>query len=306
MKRIKFFSWKRSQFLITIWLLSVYMLCSCVSTPPQIYSDGKYKVINTNSKFKQTDFYLTDFFVKDIKNNYLIDFNEIIFDIIKQNATNSHPDIFVDTYNDEHPKPTYKEQIVICENEEVSASPETKWYIIWYEKCGEKSSTVYYYDLMIDAKNYGADFYDALDYLAKKEASISEITKQIEYYEWVLNNCVAPTIERSKTVAVPQEIQERVWNPGGVRLNTVDGSIGEPGHWEVRTKIVYVKEIQYYTEPNPNYNPQKVAEAKTKLPDLRENLEINQKIIDANSLLNFLPFNIFYRDDKNEKLIELL
>ena len=57
----------------------------------------------------------------------------------------------------------------------------------------------------------------------------------------------------------------------------------------------YVRVTQHYTEPNPNYNPQAVSNAKKMLPVQQQKLqETNQNISKAIAQLrNLVPYKVY-------------
>ncbi len=226
--------------------------------------DDGSKTISSKSSLKEKDFTGTDFFVTNIPNPYYKDFNEMVFTWIKKNlgAKEFYP------HDSENPKPSYKEAIHLYPCEDNS-------FEVIYEKVEKKGSTVYFFFLCYDKQADDEQFRHDL-------ASIEQMKKDLEKDKWIIENCSSPTIHKSRVVSVPRTVQKQVWVPGTAGAYSArDGKIyGSDGQWVTQTYTVYVDEVQYYNEPNPNYNPTEVSNAKMRyslsqdmLKEFEENLE---------------------------------
>jgi len=94
---------------------------------------------------------------------------------------------------------------------------------------------------------------------------INECEENIQFCNETIQRCSNPTIQKSRVVEVPYTVTEQIWHPGsgGRRTNSSFGSSeGTPSYTETRTYTAYRNEIEYYTVPDPNYDPAAVAEAK--------------------------------------------
>ena len=214
-----------------------------------VYDYGR-KIISSKSSLKEKDFTGTDFFVTNIPNPYYKDFNEMIFTWIKKNLGEKefYP------RDSESTKPSYKEAIEIHPCGDNS-------FGIEYEKVEKKGSAIYYFTLCYDKQADDAQFREDL-------AFIEQMKKDLEKDKWIIENCSSPTIQKSRVVSVPRTVQKQVWVPGTASVYSArDGKIyGSDGQWVTQTYTVYVDEVQYYNEPNPNYNPTEVSNAKIRYP----------------------------------------
>lgn len=94
---------------------------------------------------------------------------------------------------------------------------------------------------------------------------INECEENIQLCNETIQRCSNPTIQKSRVVEVPYTVTERIWHPGsgGRRTNSSFGSSEmTPGYYETRQYTAYRSETEYYTVPDPNYDPAAVAQAK--------------------------------------------
>ena len=285
---------------VVFLVLTPFFMMGCASTRPVFHNgDNGVKAVFSEAKLKKTDFTGTDFFVKNIPNAYISDFNELVFSYIKDNYEKTDDDFFA--YGPEYEKPPYnfKEWILISEDKKnADQYPETKLFDVEYIKANKKGDHVYYFGLVVTD---GKSFADALDYIKELFDYKSRFSKEIEDYKWTIENCSSQTIQKSRVVSVPRQVQEKVWNPGSIghsSNSSFGSSQGDEGHWEVYTKTVYVDEVQYYNVANPNYNPQAVSTARAMLTESQEKLQfVNNELIRViDSLWDVLPFDIFKYD----------
>lgn len=243
-------------FLLTFLLLMI----SCVTSRAYFgIIDNGTKVMLSESQLKKEDFIETDFFVKNIPNAYVSDFNEIIFSSIKAYIRDNPDSKIIHPYDENWQKKDYKE-IIGCSSIPDGRDDNFNVFDILYVKYGKTESTDYLFQLKIpDAYENNYE-----DFALYEIGEIDKAKKSFDKAKWTVENCSSPTIQKSKVVTVPKKIEERHWNPGsaGRRTNSSYGSSEiEEGHWEIYTRTVYVDEVQYYNVANPNYNPNAVREA---------------------------------------------
>ena len=162
----------------------------------------------------------------------------------------------------------------------------------------------YYFKLIVDTDPSSEKaFNDQLNYIGELERQKGQLSSEIEDYEWTIKNCAAPTIEKSRVVTVPKQVvkkrppQSHMFMGGAARKgHSIPTDLGTGyDNDEYYTTTEYVKETQYYTEPNPNYNPQAVTNAKKMLPVQKQKLtEVSQAFNTAKGKLSALvPYKIY-------------
>lgn len=126
------------------------------------------------------------------------------------------------------------------------------------------------------------EIYNDGDAISVTKYKIEELNASIENCNKVINWCSKETIQKSRTVEIPYTYTERVWIAGttGRRTNSSFGSSeGTPGHYETRTYTAYKKQTEYYTVANPDYSPQRVAQARRDIQNFNGQInKLNEKM----------------------------
>ncbi|MBP5442576.1 MAG: hypothetical protein J6Y60_04990 [Treponema sp.] len=278
-------------------IFTLFLLTGCISASIPEYSvlENGDKTIAAKSELTEGDFKYRDFFVENIRNSYIPNFNEIIFSYIKNNCSTKNRKWV--SYGEDIKKPSYKECIQLSkeqtdDNEFVISYIKPSKYVSGYAE-------IYYFKLIVDKDSTNKELFSKqLSNIRQLEEQKSNITQNIENYEWTINNCQAATIEKSRVVSVPKQVTKRRYHePITSNYGVHNGGfqVIEEGYWEEYTVTEYVKETQHYTEPNPNYNPQAVSNAKKMLPVQQQKLqETNQNISKAIAQLrNLVPYKVY-------------
>ena len=243
---------------------------SCSSTKIESFEDGR-KMIYSETKLKSSDFDNSNFFFLDIKK---LNINSKIFEMILNNIS------------------TGAAKYHICDDEfnENRKSIAKSGEILYYEKIDEKTNIIVYaiYDkqklryieytfyLTITEEDYN-QYGKVLDMM---NSYIDNCNQKIDLCNEIIKTCSNPTIQKSRVVSVPYTVTERYWVAGssGRRTNSSYGSsTGTSGHYETRERTVYRSETEYYSVPNPNYNPSKVTQAKKDLQYWKNEKDKTQK-----------------------------
>ncbi len=246
---------------------------------PAVFSqlDDGGKLVEKRKPLEDADFQGSNFFIKDTPNEYFIDLNGQVLNLIKKDLKNGS----FSPYSDKDYEKYMKELGI---KEAISYWPSDGIIIFYKEfqkKDGKNGTMSYGFAFDIDQQAY-KEWNENLAYLKKCD-------EQIESCNWTIENCSAETLKKSKVVQVPYEVTERRWVPGDLGART-NGSFGStaitPGHYEYDTYTIYKEETQYYTVANPNYNPAKVAQAKQNLPSWQ-----NSKSATLEKM-KYLPFTL--------------
>lgn len=281
---------------ITIFF-SLLLLAGCTSLPEYSQLENGDKQMTSKSEFNKWSFNYDDFFVKDIRNSYIPNFNEQIFTYMQGNC-DYWANMKFAGYGYEK-KPSYKECVTLSKINDGALEGNSSTYKISYTKRTKYGLETYYFKLIVDTDpSREKAFNDQLNYIRELERQKGQLNSEIEGYEWTIQNCAAPTIEKSRVVTVPKEVTKRRYHEPIIHFGSYEGSgtqVIQEGYWEEYTVTEYVKETQYYTEPNPNYNPQAVSNAKKMLPVQKQKLtEVSQAFNTAKGKLRELvPYKIY-------------
>ena len=245
--------------LCVVAAISALLLVGCASANIANLGDG-IKVLSSTSKISEDDFMPEksgfNFFIRDINYNCS---SLNIFSIMKFAIENGKVESSVveEPYHEMFAKNIKKgEAITYQENSG----------IIYFVKYNKKTK---HFD------NYGFQLYiDDVAYENYEENNSYSMTclSNISSCNEIIAKCSNPTIQKSRIVKVPYTVTERYWvsTPSDIGTRTGRGGfqstgIENAGHYETRTYTAYKDEIQYYTVPDPNYNPTAVAKAKQDL-----------------------------------------
>ena len=247
-----------------IWVISTIHIFA----DARIFRAEGGKFAYSTSKLKEKDFEGSNFFLTDSKNPYYKDLNVQIFNLIKSSEMKNS-----------EVSPWVKDIVGKKKGEVIYFWGTSNYlinYSIWDKKIKEFVTYTFYLELNKEAYESRSDdiaYYD-------------KCIKGMDYCNWVLENCANRTIRKARKIQVPYTYQERIWNPGHVGANTyhLGSTEGSTGYEEVVTRTAYREEIEYYDEANPNYDPAKVAKAKTDLSYWQtERARMEEK-------LRYLPF----------------
>ena len=247
--------------LILFWMATSHIFASSIFTTTYTSDDGS-RLIHSPFQLKAEDFKDSDFFLKDIRNSYYTDLNVQIFNLIKSKAK----DYVIDP--DFNFKKRFKKgELILVPKDIISEG------VFLYAKYDnkEKEFRIYYFLFEMsedDYKTYG----DNIQYYEK-------CIKGIDYCNWVLKNCSNPTIQKERIVEVPLPAEKTYVYESGR-----SGETGQ-GHYEYTPR--YTTKVEYYTVANPNYDLNKVANAKKNLPLWEKDKAATQE------KLKYLPFRIY-------------
>ncbi len=257
---------------------TVVSFVSCATT--QLISldeETGLKGIYSTSKLKEKDFSSSsegsDFFIEDI--DYRCS-SSYIFSMIKSKIQEG--EVTSVSLSDEEDSIL---KSIAEKGQFITYSPRDM--IIAYSVYDKNTQRYVEYDfgLVIDNTAYAA--YKKTDsYIATCNIKINDCNETIK-------KCSNPTIEKSRIVQVPYTVTERVFVPGniGARTSHYGSSEITYDHYETRTYTEYRDEIEFYTIPDPNYNPKAVEKAKK---DLQYWQSEKSK---ANDRKEKLPFDLF-------------
>lgn len=263
---------------------------------PAVFSqlDDGGKLVEKRKTLEDADFQGSNFFIKDTPNEYFIDLNGQVLNLIKKNLKNGS------FYPYENDKEREKYMKKWGEEESVVYYPSSGIIIFckeFQEKDEKKGTMAYGFALGINQQ--------ACKEWSENLAYIKKCDDQIESFNWIIDNCSAETIVKQKVDYVPYEATKKRYVPGdsGIRAGGGTGwtyTEGTPGHYEYDTYTDYREVVQYYEVANPNYNPAKVAQAKQYLPS-RENSK-NERL----EKMKYLPFSLSAINLGHEKSLPLV
>lgn len=221
--------------------------------------DNGAKMMYSTKKLKTEDFYITNFFIKDIDYS---GFNYKIFEMMKNfiSEGTAQCEVLDEEHNEIAKSITTKGEFIYC-----GIHDEERRFIVdtIYDK-KIKQFVEYKFILTISKDAYNK--YRKVQNKCKSDIESSD--KNIDLCNEIIKECSHATIQKSRTIQVPYTVTERYWVAGDIGRRT-NSSLGSqpatPGHWETMEYTAYRNEVEYYTVPNPNYNPTAVANAKKNL-----------------------------------------
>ncbi len=249
---------KHSVFGLFVFFASI-LFTSCVSATMIEYDDGS-KLIYSYGKITERDISGKNLFIKNLGYS---DLNLEIFKMMKSAIADgtSKSTSLNDEMDELNKEIAKKGEIIDCfpyENDEYYAEYGGRTIIIVDSIYDETSKRFRDYSFILTIYD---DLYKSYDEVETKLYSyINTCNQNINACNEIIKNCSNPTIQKSRVVKVPYQY----WVAGSIghRTNSSFGSTsGSSGHYETE----YIDEIQYYTVPDPNYNPTAVAQAKKDL-----------------------------------------
>lgn len=262
-------------------LLSFETLSSFASSQIKTYDGGR--LILTKRKFSSRDFYTGNFFINEIGYS---SFNVKIFDMMKNIISNGTlKGLLVDyEINERFYALVKKGKVIDCLD-----TGENKKLITYYAFDKKlKYFVKYTFALMVNESQYNsyADSIKALtSFIDECNKNIDLCEKNIKSCNEIIEKCSNPTIQKSRIVSVPYTVEI---------VTPILGKAGNPGTYtKTETYTEYRDEIEYYTVPNPNYNPNAVSKAKKDLQSWNNSKAdwINKKNAAREKKANFpLPF----------------
>ena len=236
-------------------MLAFASLSSYASSRIKTDKDGK--TLYSKKKISSKDFYSGNFFINEIGGS---SFNVSIFNMMKNSiSTGTAKYLAVDEKKNELCKALVKKGEIIDffyskENKNVRLIV----YYVFDKKT--KHFMAYNFTLTINETQYNsyAESAKTLNSLIDEcDRNIDLCDKNIQKCNEIIEKCSNPTIQKSRVVRVPY-----TYEITDVRL----GKAGNPGTYtETQTITEYVNKTEYYTVPDPNYNPSAVAKAKKDL-----------------------------------------
>lgn len=261
--------------LLVVAVLGLFSLTGCASASEIVELDNKTKIKYSPSKLDSGDFYnssYSSFFTMESVEPVFSGFDGDIFEMMKSAiADGSATKELLSDENNESLKQDLSESLKkeVKKGEVVyffvPENSENEAFIcdFIYDKEADRFA-VYSFGLVIFEDGYKE--YKELEELSSNIRSyINECEENIQLCNETIQRCSNPTIQKSRVVQIPYTATQQIWHPGtaGRRTNSSFGSTeGTPGYWETREYTAYRNETQYYTVPDPNYDPVAVAEAK--------------------------------------------
>ncbi len=259
-------------FFVLLVFAAFFESCATTSFGELYVSDDIVKYAENPSKLKPNDFKNTDFFMENVPNDFVGDFNVAIFKKVKEEFAIAREEGILGSVAaqisdaiEKNGEDEYLNYVLHMQNDVKSGEFVD---VLRHGNIGIATRYFVYNEKLKDFEYNVSIFTLYEDKYKKALEQYGNLQNQIENYEWTIENCSSPTILKSRWVQVPYKVTERQWVNG---FWHADG--GVPGHWEEKERIVYQNVIENYTEPNPNYNPSAVNEAQKKLPIAKNNLK---------------------------------
>ena len=230
------------------------------------------KIIYSSMTLIESDFEGTNFFMKNPESSYYKDLNVSVFNFIKSSAMENADKGKIDSEIGEFIRQAlgknekWKKKGVAVISSKNLFDDGTILYAIY--NSNQKDFVVYTYNLKITQKDYDANYENTLYY--------EKCMKNIEWCNWVLENCSNPISEE----AVAYNNRPRAAMNLGGSYNPSNGS----GYGGYET---YGYERPKVSERNPNYDPDKVAEAKRILPTWKKEKAATEE------KLKYYPFRLY-------------
>ena len=264
--------------LLVMAVLGLFSLTGCASAPETLQIDNTTKIKYSASEFDSGDFYndifssYFSFFTMERVEPVFFGFDGDIFKIMKNSiASGSATKEILSEENSESLKQSLSESLnkTIKRGEIVQFTyPEDSKNEAFisnfiYDKESDRF-TSYSFRLVIFEDEY-KELKELEELSSNIQSAINECEENIQFCHETIQRCSNPTIQKSRVVQIPYTATQQIWHPGtaGRRTNSSFGSTeGTSGYWETIEYTAYRNETQYYTVPDPNYNPAAVAEAK--------------------------------------------
>lgn len=261
--------------LLAVAVLGLFSLTGCASAPKTVTLDNKTKIKYSASQLDSGDFYdnsFSSFFTMERMDPVFSGFDGDIFKIMKSSIVGgtATKEILSDE-NNESLKKTLGEYL----NKNIKKGEVVYFFVpedskneafisnFIYDKESERF-VLYSFVLTIFENEY-KELKELEELSSNIQSAINECEENIQFCNETIQRCSNPTIQKSRVVQIPYTATQQIWHPGtaGRRTNSSFGSTeGTSGYWETIEYTAYRNETQYYTVPDPNYNPAAVAEAK--------------------------------------------
>ncbi len=247
-------NWKNLVVVVLAFL--AFEVCPyCAS--PKIENNEYGKSIYSKRKISDRDFATGNFFINEIGNSA---FNVKIFNMMKNLISNGTAKYLVadEELNEECKALVKKGEFIDCVPNDTNKNLRLIVYYIFDKK--SKHFVLYNFALTINESQYNSyaqSVKTLTSLIAECNKNIDLCDKNIKTCNEIIEKCSNPTIRKSRVVKVPRTYEI---------TNFVPGKAGNPGSHVYTDSITeYVDKIEYYTVPDPNYNPTAVAKAKKDL-----------------------------------------
>lgn len=222
-------------------------------------ADEYGKTLYSKKKISSKDFYSGNFFINEISGS---SFNVSIFNMMKNSMSNGTAKcVSVDEKRNELCKALVKKgEIIDCFYSDKDKDLRMIVYYFFDKKT--KHFMAYNFTLMVNEAQYNsyAESTKTLNSLIDEcNKNIDLCDKNIKRCNEIIDKCSNPTIQKSRVV--------RVQVPSEPMIIVHPGSAGNPGTYTETIEMPprYVNKTEYYTVPDPNYNPSAVVKAKKDL-----------------------------------------
>lgn len=234
---------------VALALLAFEILPSYASS--RMETDEYGKTLYSKKKISSKDLYSGNFFINEIGGS---SFNVSIFNMMKNSMSNGTAKwLAVNEERNEMCKALVKKgEIIDCFFSDEDKDLRIIVYYVFDKK--SKHFMAYNFVLTINESQYNsyAESTKALNSL------IEECDKNIKRCNDIIEKCSNPTIQKSRVVRVQVPSEPMIIAKGG---DATKGFVVE----EIEMPPRYVNKTEYYTVPDPNYNPSAVAKAKKDL-----------------------------------------
>ena len=230
------------------------------------------KIIYSSMALIESDFEGTNFFMKNPESSYYKDLNVSLFNWIKSGTAQNIDKGKVDPEAGEFIRQALGKNENWNKKGEAIMFPNNLFddglilYAVYNKN--KKDFVVYAYHLDITKKDYDAN--------CENKRYYEKCMKNIEWCNWVLENCSNPISEE----AVAYNNKPRATMNLGGSYNASNG-VGYGGY------ETYGYDRPKVSERNPNYDPDKVAEAKRILPTWKKEKAATEE------KLKYLPFTLY-------------
>ncbi len=270
---------KRRLWIFGLCAIVVVMVSAGCASTEVVELDNRSSLMYSSSELDSGDFYnssYSSFFTVEGMEPAFSGFDEDIFKMMKSAiADGSATKELLSDKNNEALKQDLSESLKkkvkkgeavlfsVPENSKNEGFIDTFVHYYIYDKEAERFAL---YSFVLGIFEDGYKEYKELEELSSNIwSAINMCEENIQLCNETIQRCSNPTIQKSRVVEVPYTVTEQIWHPGsgGRRTNSSFGSSeATPSYTETRTYTAYRNELEYYTVPDPNYDPAAVAEAK--------------------------------------------
>lgn len=241
---------------VALALLAFEILPSYASS--RMETDEYGKTLYSKKKISSKDLYSGNFFINEIGGS---SFNVSIFNMMKNSMSNGTAKwLAVNEERNEMCKALVKKgEIIDCFYSDEDKDLRIIVYYVFDKK--SKHFMAYNFVLTVNESQYNsyAESTKALNSLIEEcDRNIDLCDKNIQKCNDIIEKCSNPTIQKSRVVRVQVPSEPMIIAKGG---DATKGFVVE----EIEMPPRYVNKTEYYTVPDPNYNPSAVAKAKKDL-----------------------------------------